>query len=210
MQYLTQISKAGIPIALMLLGSLCAEARIKHAKKENTKGTTTISLKTGESLSLNTNNFNQGSKLNKKSTGVYVQKKINTHLSVEAGYVQQKDYSSQINTEEKYKLLSTNQFQIPITLQYYVLPTKRKLQPYCGTGFVYNSENLNQSQFTKTDITRVENSDNSGHKTISIVFTQGISYEVNTKIQVNQSFHFITGTQNQTFGFDLGIGYKFP
>ena len=194
----------------MLLGSLCAEARIKHAKKENTKGNTTISLKTGESLSLNTNNFNQGSKLNKKSTGVYVQKKINTHLSVEAGYVQQKDYSSQINTEEKYKLLSTNQFQIPITLQYYVLPTKRKLQPYCGTGFVYNSENLNQSQFTKTDITRVENSDNSGHKTISIVFTQGISYEVNTKIQVNQSFHFITGTQNQTFGFDLGIGYKFP
>ncbi len=210
MQYLTQISKACFPIALMLLGSLCAEARIKYAKKENTKATTTISLKTGESLSLNTNNFDQGSKVNKKNTGVYVQKKINAHLSVEAGYVQQKDFNKVINTEDKYKLLSTNQFQIPITLQYYVLPTKKKLQPYCGTGFIYNSENLNQSSYTKTDITKVDNNDNTGHKTISIVFTQGISYEVNTKIQVNQSFHFITGTQNQTFGFDLGIGYKFP
>ncbi len=210
MQYLTQISKASLPIALLLLSSLCTHARIKHSNKEKTKNTTTISLKSGESLSLNSNNFAQDSKINKKNTGVYVQKKLNAHLSVEAGYLQQKDCSTQINNQGKYKILSNNQFQIPITLQYYVLPTKSKLQPYYGTGIVYNPENQNKSQYTKNDITKVENNDNSGHKTISIVFTQGISYEVNTKIQINQSFHFITGNQNQTFGFDLGIGYKFP
>ena len=210
MQYLKHISKKSFPIALLLLGSLCANAKIKHSKKENARPTTTISLKTGEAFDWNNNNLNQTGKFNKKSTGIYVQKKINAHLSVEAGYVQQKDYSAQINTQDKYKLLSSNQFQIPITLQYYVLPTRKRLQPYCGTGFVYNSENNNQSQYSNTDLIKVDNRENSGNKTISIVFTQGISYEVNTKIQVNQSFHFISGTQTQTFGFDLGIGYKFP
>ena len=47
-------------------------------------------------------------------------------------------------------------------------------------------------------------------KYITILFTQGVTFEVNTKIQVTQSFHFIPSNTNSVIGIDLGIGYKLP
>jgi len=47
-------------------------------------------------------------------------------------------------------------------------------------------------------------------KYISILFTQGVIFEVSTKIQVNQSFHFIPESNAKRIGIDLGVGYQLP
>ena len=47
-------------------------------------------------------------------------------------------------------------------------------------------------------------------KYITIVFTQGVTFEVNTKIEVSQSFHFIPENNNTVIGINLGVGYKIP
>ena len=47
-------------------------------------------------------------------------------------------------------------------------------------------------------------------KYITILFTQGVTFEVNTKIELTQSFHFIPTNTTNIIGIDLGIGYKIP
>ena len=101
-----------------------------------------------------------------------------------------------------------NSVTIPVTIQYYFLPQRYKLHPYCGTGIVCGCNNPYTNTRNSSDAPIAPNQ--SDTKYISILFTQGVTFEINTKIEISQSFHFIPGNETRTLGIDLGIGYKIP
>jgi len=69
------------------------------------------------------------------------------------------------------------------------------IKPFCQTAPIYNDGGYNYSP-------------QAGTKCISILFTQGVTFEINTKIEIGESFHFIPNNNNRVIGIDLGIGYK--
>ena len=143
---------------------------------------------------------------------IVLRKPINAHFKAEAGL----SYSafqngSSTSFGSNNPLQKVSKFSLPITLQYYFLPEKSKVRPYCGAGLQYNfNANGNAISPFNSD-GRNEYVPQTGNKYISIIFTQGITFEINTKIQVTQSFHFIPdNNNNKTFGIDLGIGFTLP
>lgn len=98
----------------------------------------------------------------------------------------------------------------PATLQYYVLPKERKVKAFVGAGIQYTMPvNKPQVAATPTEYLPKYSPDNGNHY-VSVVFTQGIVIEVNTKIQITQSFHFIDAGQEKRIGLNLGIDFKIP
>ncbi len=98
----------------------------------------------------------------------------------------------------------------PATLQYYLLPKECKVKAFVGAGVQYTMP-VNTPQTTPTNKEYIAKySPNDGNNYISVVYTQGIIIEVNTKIQITQSFHFIDAGQEKRIGLNLGIGFKIP
>ena len=102
---------------------------------------------------------------------------------------------------------AASKINIPLTLQYHPLCCGAKIDPFVGMGLQYNFNTATSSQ-SNPELT-FQNT-NTGTKYISILFTQGVTYEINTKIDVDESIHFIPGTGSKSLGFNVGIGYKLP
>jgi outer membrane protein W len=104
-------------------------------------------------------------------------------------------------------------FSLPVTIQYYLLSDKYRLRPFCGAGFQCNffeSKNNQPSMQQGMDAMPQYYNPQNDTKYITILFTQGVTFEVNTKIEISQSFHFIPENANNIIGIDLGIGFKIP
>lgn len=147
------------------------------------------------------------------NTGVNLRKKLTPHFKLEIGFT----YAS---FQSKNTLTTSHPFQgsmqtcsklysLPVTVQYYVLSKKHKFNPYLGAGIQcsYNTVKYNQIQKLPGDRGQFNNCYSQDKKYISIQFTQGTTYEVSTKIQLYQSFHFIPAN-DKAIGFDLGIGFN--
>ncbi len=102
---------------------------------------------------------------------------------------------------------SASKINIPLTLQYHPLCCGAKVDPFCGLGLQYN---FNPSSGYHPNIEVPVQNTNTGTKYISILFTQGVTYEISTKIDLDESIHFIPGTGSKSLGFNVGIGYKLP
>ena len=180
-----------------------AQSEAKQTKKEN-RGRTTFGIQAGKEITL-VAPFGKRSKAHySNNKSLVLKQQINQHFKVETGL----NFAStgKVNSVEKISKLS-----LPVTLQYYFLPDKYKLRPYCGAGVqgkLYSSENLPST--VNTDTQPDPHSNTADKKYITILFTQGVTFEVNTKIQVNQSLHFIPGNSSRVIGIDIGVGYKFP
>ncbi len=101
---------------------------------------------------------------------------------------------------------------VPVTVQYYFLPEKHKLHPYFGAGLQYQY-NLNSNIAPITGDGRNIPAlpiPQPGTKYLNILFTQGVTFEINTKIQISESIHFSPGSTDKVIGIDLGLGYKLP
>ena len=85
------------------------------------------------------------------------------------------------------------------------------MRPFCGAGVQCNmlQGNNNVPSFTG-DVNPVTYNPQPDTKYITIFFTQGVTYEINTKIEITQSIHFIPENTNSVIGIDLGIGFKLP
>ena len=99
---------------------------------------------------------------------------------------------------------------IPVVVQYYIFPKACKFRPYIGAGAAYCK---NSNPFS----TNLSNGDLINNQPaircnsyISVSVVQGVTYEVNTKIQFNESLHFEPNNNccGNTFGLNLGVGYK--
>lgn len=182
-----------------------AQSKIPGAgKKEKTKAT--FGIQAGKELLLGQNaaatNHAKHRCINSKSI-TYIQP-ITKNLKIETG----------VNLGILPKTKGTerlNKISVPLTVQYYLRPEKCKLRPYCGAGIqgkTYSGEEPASS--IKTDVQCQHNSHSADTKYITLLFTQGVTFEVNTKVQVSQSLHFIPGSNNKEIGINFGVGYKFP
>jgi len=142
-----------------------------------------------------------------------LRKAIKPHFKFETGVTYSQFQNQAFIQKNKFNhTLKPYSLSLPATLQYFFLPEKCKLHPYCGAGLQYNI-NIRPntiSPFSGDASSATSAGSETGTKYISIVFTQGVTYEINTKIQVTQSFHFIPNNNNKILGIDLGVGYTIP
>jgi outer membrane protein W len=134
-----------------------------------------------------------------------VKKDLNKHIAISTGV----DYSNNISlTKHINKQTAVNTISIPTTVQYYLLPTGKRFRPYVGAGVSYNiiKTGFNGSNYQDAPIGQccLQN----GTKYISIIATQGVMFEINTKIQINESIHFMPSNQANIIGVNVGMGYK--
>jgi hypothetical protein len=135
---------------------------------------------------------------------------INNHFKLETGL----SYNTIPNNivtikglDKKNIVRPNNTTTIPLTLQYCIAPSKTRVQVYFGAGVQCNINSAsnplpNFNCHTNPDYRAI-----TGTKYINLVITQGITFQINARIRLNQSFHFIPGADT-VIGFDLGIGYK--
>jgi outer membrane protein W len=211
-----KIISLAIVISSLMITSQCVYAQSKSNTRHKTdKRKSTIGFQTGREVSFSAEPTIHGrqSKMHSANNNkIVLRKPINGHFKAEAGL----SYSAfQNGTSTSFSSNSPLQkvfkFSLPITLQYYFLPEKSKVRPYCGAGLQYNFNANGNAISPFTTDSRTEHVPQTGNKYISIIFTQGITFEINTKIQITQSFHFIPdNNNNKTFGIDLGIGFTLP
>jgi len=194
---------------------LHAQTIVKQTKKAKHNTNTTIGFQSGRELLFNSSPLVH-SKQSKVHYGInnslVLRKPLNTHFQAEArisygisqGYVSLNDESGNTTiTRKAYKVA------VPVTINYFCLPEHCKDRPYFGAGMQYNI-NLHDGNAISPFSNETSTPDNQmpGTKYISILFTQGVTFQVNTKIEINESFHFIPDNAGKEIGIDLGIGYK--
>jgi len=128
--------------------------------------------------------------------GMYLRRYINNNIALETSIV----YGAIENKMGKTTLLS-----LPLTAQYF-FNHKKKLRPYIGAGIIYNQQ--------KTTAAIVYGTDRPGTmqktRNTNLQLSQGITYNISTKIEINESIHIVPKTLNNCseIGMEIGIGFK--
>jgi outer membrane protein W len=197
----------------ILFTSVCVYGKEKIVNKHRK---TTIGIQTGRDVIFTDQKSNLPKFKYSTTTSLIIKKNIAEHFKVETGInytglfgrTQPQGPASLLTNMEPYRI------SLPVSIQYYVLPEKCKAQPYCGIGLQVDhnlTQKLRANQLTDAQTNVFVNTPpQPGNKSISILFTQGFTYEVNTKIQVTESVHFITNNWDNTLGINIGIGYHLP
>jgi len=212
-----------LTLSCTTFAALCLHAQInlkntKAKPKHNTSAT--IGFQSGRELLFNSSPLvhSKQSKVHYGlSNSLVLRKPINTRFKAEVGitYGTIQNSSSIGNVNERASGFSTQKayyIALPVTINYFCLPEHCKVRPYFGAGIQYNInlQGGNAISPFSNETYPQENPTPPGTRYISILFTQGITFQVNTKIEINQSFHFMPDNTNKVFGINLGIGYKIP
>ena len=145
-----------------------------------------------------------------QTRGFVLAKPLNNYFRIETGVNYNTVQTSSTGIGYK-NPITPYSVTVPVTIQYYFLPEKRRLKPFFGAGFQYQynlSGANNPSSFP--DIRNYTTPIQPGTKYVNILFTQGVTFEINTKIQISESIHFVPGSSDRMIGIDLGLGYKLP
>jgi outer membrane protein W len=215
MSCINRIMLLTLSICYLALASVCVYGQNKpwHSTTGEHKQNLTVGFRTGQDALFPTHNYNKAHYA--ISSTLFLRKAITSNFFFETGLkysVIQSGANPFTKPLSNANALSKKPFSlsVPVTIQYYFLPEKSRVRPYIGGGmqYVFMTKDNNITPFN-TDY-RPDLTDQTGTKYISILFTQGVTFEINTKIQVNQSFHFLPESTNRTFGVDIGIGFKLP
>lgn len=195
-----------------------AQNKIKSVLKKENAGIT-IGFQSGKEILFSTTP-QVHNKQNKTRYGsaksLVIRKPINAHFKLETmlGYTSiQNNPPIFFGAGKINNYLKPSSFSLPVTIEYYFLPEKNKLRPFCGAGFQCNcpnGKNNNPSPLSGMDVNVPYYNSQADTKYITILFTQGVTFEVNTKIEITQSIHFMPENSNNAIGVDLGIGFKIP
>jgi len=197
--------------------SLHAQTTSKHLKAKPKHSGATIGFQSGRELLFNSSPLIH-SKQSKVHYGIsnalVLRKPLGTHFKAEAGInynVIQGANSFSDKTNNNLSTQKAYQLGLPVTINYFCLPEHCRVRPYFGAGVQYNV-NLQGSNAISPFSTETYPTESQmpGTKYISILFTQGVTFQVNTRIEINQSFHFIPDNANKVIGINLGFGYKLP
>ena len=155
------------------------------------------------------NNGYKCRKCESMNNGFVVRMPLVSRFKLEAGL--QYNYTlgpNAILPAKKGQLVNRNSsISLPITIQYYVRPDKRRLQPFFGFGAMTNVFDQKQ-QFSLGDGNSYPSL--SGTKYISILFTQGITFAISTKIDITESIHFMPQQDGNCVGLSVGVGFRLP
>ncbi|RYD57070.1 MAG: hypothetical protein EOP56_09705 [Sphingobacteriales bacterium] len=97
--------------------------------------------------------------------------------------------------------------EVPVQVQYHLLSKESKIRPYFGAGLVVNAHRdrvrttSTESGFSKTDVYY----DN--YKSGQAFVTQGVTWQINKKWQLNQSVRYRFNGNTNGLDFKLGVGY---
>jgi hypothetical protein len=214
---LNKISVIGVALSYMAIApvSLFGQSKPKYNKNKH-KSEIIMGFRIGKDLVYkNEMNANRRKRSYLSTNSIVLSVPLANHVRVESGISYNILSTLNARTGDNF-LTKPNTINVPVTIQYYFLPEKQQLRPYCGIGFQY--EYCLSIGNTSTQYPR-DNSSNdkyqeqncwAGTKYINILFTQGVSFEINTKIQVSGAIHFIPETAVKQIGIDLGFGYKLP
>lgn len=110
------------------------------------------------------------------------------------------------NQNNSLSLRKNNLVSIPVSIQYYLLPKKSKIQPYFGFGAMVVPD-AQKYLFVKDGdgIKLVQ-----GTSPISLLITQGVNIEINTKIHLTESLHVISSEGKTNFGLNFGVTFYVP
>jgi outer membrane protein W len=195
-------------LALLLTAAqIGAYARTK-TKPVKAKHPITIGFQTGATVPITTSpiGFRRQKREYTSNKSFYLRKPLTEHVRFQTGIC----YSAAHNvarTNDGRTTFEPCRVALPLTLQYNFLPHSR-IRPYCGAGVQCNF-NINNGAFNP-EMPAPSYRHQSGTQYVSILFTQGITFEINTKIQITQSFHFMPDNADKTIGIDLGIEYTLP
>jgi len=212
--FVVQMVRSAKISSILALSILTAYPLFLSAKNNIKKNNHKISIgfKTGKENTLLQTKYAPQAKTKLYSnfnTSFYIKKQITAHIKIEAGL--------QNNLISHTPLLGTvfnnnipdYKESVPVTLQYYMFKRKCKVNPFIGAGLAYNFNNSNSYVYNR-ELPPAPPVSLPGTHYVSIIYTQGVTYQVNTKIEVTQSFHFINNNTSKIIGIDLGIGYKLP
>ena len=158
-------------------------------------------------LDVSRNGFGGDKKRLQSTKGLNIRMPFLPHFLIEAGACIEDDCCNE--EAKKDQINNYNQsLSFPLSLQYYVLPQRCKVQPYFGVGTIFCSRFKNHEPFLNEN--GMANISTPGTKYISILFTQGITFEINTKINLTESLHFYNVDGVNTVGINLGVGFKIP
>ena len=159
-------------------------------------------------VGISTNNY-QHKRYSTLNSGFIVRMPIVTHFKLEAGLqynylISSKTYESMRN---KGQMHNPNTLSLPITIQYYIRPEKKRLQPYIGIGTMITP--LHDHSAPNSDYLDYAPSIN-GTKYISILFMQGITFAINTKVNIRESIQFMPDNDKNLLGVSVGVGFRLP
>lgn len=208
------LSLTAAVIGLTAVTSLVSAKDKKCTNKKKNKGkeiNNTIGFRSGRELLFNSSPLIY-SKQPKVHTGInyslVLRKPINNRFTVEGGV----NYTSFRNIPLYGSSQRFNALSLPMSIDYSFLP-HHCIRPYLGAGFQYTLNLVNSratSPFTSDTYVPATNQVGTGTKYINILFTQGIIFQVNTSIEIEESFHFVPCSINRTIGLNLGVGYHLP
>jgi len=201
-----------LPVMLLLAATtVYAQAKHKSIKHHSNY---TIGFQSGREFLFNSSpaiRTHQSKIHTGVSSSLVLRRPIGNHLAVAAGVNYYPSNTAVKKLSDKSFATQPYKFALPVTVEYYFLPRERKLRPFVGAGAQYNllgtAGNTSISPFTDNSSTSQTNSV-AGTKYINILFTQGVTFEINTRIQLTESIHFIPDNNNCSFGIDLGIGFR--
>lgn len=210
----SKILLSSLFISYMAVGSVYTYGQDAIINSNKPKKSISIGFQTGrEQLFYSTPllHIRSGKAQCQVNNSLYVIKTLSKRIKLQTGikYTTIQNTTGIKGLDKKNMLLGKQKsISTPFTLQYYFIPEHSRLHVYCGAGVQYNllNRNNNNSPFT-SDINVDRRAPLAGTKYLSVLITQGITFQINTKIQLSESFRFSAGDTAKTIGFDIGVGY---
>jgi len=140
------------------------------------------------------------------NNGFIVRMPLITHFKAEYGLFYNSNIAGNIPSLTGVRKNNViNNISLPVTVQYYMGPDHKRLKPYVGIGALLQhccqTENIPLGDAVVT---------RKGTRYVSLLFTQGVIFEVNTHIELKESIHIIPEKDNTSVGFNIGVGFKLP
>lgn len=159
------------------------------------------------------------------SAGLFARYYLGKHLAIEAGVNIASFKKQNIMSQRSFAIIENvngvnyqyypetivkpRTTEIPLELQYHIGKRTDKLRPYfgIGAGYCINRYELN-FQYNRMDGsgTRANETFIDNESTVQVNFTQGLTYQVTPKLQLNQSFRYSVSDITTT-SFNFGLGY---
>gem|GEM_PF-6193926 len=145
------------------------------------------------------------------TNGLYLRRYINRHLAIESGVrFSANHYETPILRVTPAYYLSRTQpatTNIPLAIQYYMAPAGQKLKPFVGVGCYYSIGNKPTNMVGTDNPMKLSYSPN--NKLVPFFISQGFSYKLSPKIEINETIHFTPNDENNSkqLGIDIGFGF---
>lgn len=152
------------------------------------------------------------------SMGIFARYRLGEHFAIQGGieatkfnpvfYTNQSYYPHTVVYPNYTSSVKTISFDVPISFQYHLLGSESKIRPYFGLGWMtrfnfYNIRETYNDQFNMPRSDTRKEAHSFGHLMVS----QGVTWQLNKKWQLNQSVNYMFNGAANMFNFRFGVGY---